>query len=49
MKCPKESHMMSNGKMMTGKKHTAKSVVPTPKCMPKSMMLSIPKTIKKMP
>jgi len=45
MKCPKESHMMPNGKMMTGKKHTAKSVMCVPKSMPKAMMVSIPKKV----
>jgi len=48
MKCPKESHMMSNGKMMTGKKHTAKSVMCVPKSMSKAMMVSMPKNVKTM-
>jgi len=48
MKCP-ATHTMPDGTVVTGKEHTAKSVVPTPKFMPKSKMLSIPKTIKKMP
>ena len=46
MKCPKETHMMSNGMVMTGKKHTAKSVVCTPKMMPRGMMVTVPKNIK---
>jgi len=46
MKCPKEVHMMSNGKMMTGKVHTGKSIMCVPKTMKKEMMISVPKNIK---
>jgi len=46
MKCPKETHKMPNGTMMTGKVHTAKSVVCVPKTMKKEMMISVPKNVK---
>lgn len=50
MKCPL-THKMADGTVMTGKTHSAKSkmIVPTAKCMPKNMMVSIPKKIKRMP
>lgn len=48
MKCPK-THKMPDGSIMTGIKHTAKSVVPSAKCMPKPMLVKLPKNIKRMP
>lgn len=42
MKCP-ATHRMPDGSIMTGKTHSAKSVVPSAKCMPKSMMIAVPK------